>query len=572
MPETLALTRLSLWRYRRTMLFLVIGVTIGIVSSIVAVMISPNRAGQTFSGFALYLTILPAALWSIVLFDYGGVQNLLEGETGCNRWVLRMPIRSWKIAAVPIALKTIWICGLWIALILTTYVVNPFSDGGFVMVASIGFAAAGIWFMGIGWRPFTNGWWRFAVLAFAGAITYASVVLVMIAANVDSEAPSLAKSQWRSWLPLLSFAFASLCYISGVGFTIRAVELARTQSHGIVPEGVPEQTETDLEADSPRASRKIQHASVRRAIAWHYVAQDRDCITRTFLLMVLPAMLIGLLIPFHIVSFIGVLILFLYAGGVAVTGTQHTGKGRYVPTLPTYLAAAPISTANFVWTRTVVILAIVISFISCSLLVYLTWSLWPGNREVWWTWASQRAAALGRPDEPLNIGIRWSLAIVFGFNFFFVCRWIALWWVGLAGRESWSIVFAFASSLFVIVIAGIVLNWFLRNATDWDSVTASAKSWLEYLPHLITALLIGKLVAFIAATTWLAHSRLVSPRGIGVAVALWVAVIVSVAVLMWMLIPDPRATLTWCVIGTVLSVPLARVLVMPIMMQFNRCR
>ena len=123
MAETLALTRFCVLRYWKWTAFLAASVLFGVVSSATAMQFS-GRIGENFVGFAVLFTFLPAAFFALALFDYGGLSALESGQSGCSHWILRMPIHSWKIALVPIVLKTLWIVGLWFAFLLTIRLVD----------------------------------------------------------------------------------------------------------------------------------------------------------------------------------------------------------------------------------------------------------------------------------------------------------------------------------------------------------------------------------------------------------------------------------------------------------------
>ena len=94
MPELLALTRLSLVRSRPLLLMMVGAVVIAAATAYVAGPIDQDSIGQQIALFTLFLTLMPAALSSVVLFDYSAEGNMNLPESGCSHWILRMPVKS----------------------------------------------------------------------------------------------------------------------------------------------------------------------------------------------------------------------------------------------------------------------------------------------------------------------------------------------------------------------------------------------------------------------------------------------------------------------------------------------
>jgi len=84
--------------------------------------------------------------------------------------------------------------------------------------------------------------------------------------------------------------------------------------------------------------------------------------------------------------------------------------------------------------------------------------------------------------------------------------------------------------------------------------------------------LVCKLVATMASG-WTAFSkRLISSREMITIVALWAGIVLVTATLLAALIPDPRATWWWCISLTAIVVPLARILLAPVALAWNRHR
>ena len=159
-----------------------------------------------------------------------------------------------------------------------------------------------------------------------------------------------------------------------------------------------------------------------------------------------------------------------------------------------------------------------------------------------------------------------------GVNAVLLFRWVGFLWVGYSGRDAWTLIHVVVSGVIAIAFIGILVRWFITHATDWETVRESAHYWLQFLPHLVVTLLAIKLACAIAATAWIIRWDLVGDAGIVKSLLLWAFIAGGFGIGFWVLIPDPRATLTWCLAFSILTVPLARVMVLPAMMQLNRVR
>lgn len=579
MIETMALVRFSIRRHTRFLTILGLMVGTGVLMAFVAPKIIPGSLGDNIGIFGLVMGLGWSALLSIALFDYGGFANLAEGESGCNRWVLGMPIKSWKIAIVPIALRTFWIAGLCVIALLVfkiTGILNsnpnpaPHSLRS-LLLGCICVAALSTWGIAIGWRPFSNGWWRLAALGVLGLLAYSALILVLATAESGPFRHLTGwKAQMRASLPAALTIGVIVLYVSGVWFSIRAIKLAKVESHGLVPEA----GKMVREAAQAANAKRLEHKTARRALVWYYLAKARPWIRRALVIMA-PGLLMAILfVPLHVVSAIAVFAWTLYTGAIGVTQGEgnHGQKPRYKTNMESFLASSPLPTATIAWTRLATHLGTLAGCMSMGLVVFVGWMIWPENRATWWQWASEQAVASNAPEQTLAIGLRWSLAIVIGVNAFLLFRWATFIWVGYSGRESWTVVFSVCWGVLLLGLLGIVLGWFLTNATSWDNVRESFWHWMEFLPHLCATLLVIKLICSTLATAFLIKWDLVADAGVVKALLLWLLVAGGLGVGMWALIPDPRATLAWCLTGSVLAIPLARIMVLPVMLQLNRVR
>ena len=125
----------------------------------------PAADGGRAAIAGVFLALLPAGIASLMLFDYGQTKNMNGAESGCDDWLLRMPIASWKIAFAPIVLKTLWIVGIWCVFALTaTYFGFDEESLPSFFPAVVFFSGAMVWVLFLAWRPFRSGWWRMGLI------------------------------------------------------------------------------------------------------------------------------------------------------------------------------------------------------------------------------------------------------------------------------------------------------------------------------------------------------------------------------------------------------------------------
>ena len=169
------------------------------------------------------------------------------------------------------------------------------------------------------------------------------------------------------------------------------------------------------------------------------------------------------------------------------------------------------------------------------------------------------------------IGLRWSIAVVIASATFVLGRLATYFWFGMTGRQWVGVVMAVVIGMMVFVPLSIAFHWFAQQR-DWESAQASALYYAGFLPAIVIGLLVLKSLAVAAAVAVVSSRKLVSHSRILRVVAIWVAITLTVATTLAILIPDPRATYLWCLGLTTLAVPLARVLVLPASLAWNRHR
>ncbi len=391
MSETIALTRLAISRSRNIMVGLigvaVIGISIG--ASFEFTFHDPSRTDLPWLSVFIFWSSMPAGFATFVLFDFGSGHGINLTESNVDRWILGSPIRSWKIAIVPLVLKTAWISVFWLIVVMFL----RYADVEAIpkLIPCIALSSVVIWAMAIAWRPMHWGWLRFILLFLAEVSTIAVFIVFLNADNLQF--PPWEPASIRSLALWSSQAYLIINFAIAIFASVRAVEIARTSPDGIVPSHTRNSNRGIASGWERWIDRRRNFASPIRALAWYEFATARNLVLRQLAWLVIPSiLLLGLAFPFNGVTI--TLALVAFASWATVAGhtaglTENQGESR----LSTMLTRMPLSNAQIAWTRLAVSLAIMATVYSCIVLVFAGWSLWPPNREVWMDWAAGLAAA-----------------------------------------------------------------------------------------------------------------------------------------------------------------------------------
>ncbi len=565
MHELTALTRLALNQHRWILSILVATVVGGQLITAMMFLADATHVDRSLAVVPSLIVLWPAGFAAFILFDFARGGDLVSPASGCSHWLLRMPIPSWKIAIVPVLLKTAWISMVWLLGALVCALASTISNHEVqlpLVAPCLALSAAAIWLLVIAWMPLHAGWQRLVLLAVFFISLYFSFGLIFVGPHIDRVA-------WRPLVTLAGSVLAVVLYGASVLSAVRVAGIARTSPLGLVREMSGSES---LIRDSHQLTAARMFASPLRALVWHEFAKTKHWVIRSILFGVLPAVLIfGLFVPLHATTVIGVLILFAYIAGFSVCGNAESRDSLTGATLPTYLLASPLSTVQIAWTRLVIPLAVVLGIFSCVLLVFLLWSLWPSNRQTWFTWAAAQAASLDGSHSPFLTGIRLSLASVLAAGTFLIGRIVAYWWIGMSGRPWFTVLMTIVGVAAFLIPLSYFLGWF-RTQSQWTEVQAALRTFLSWLPYLVVGLLALKAVAAASLTVALRRAQLASSRSIGSVFIIWLVIMLVVGSALAMLIPHRQVTFLWCVAATSLAIPLARVLAMPLTLDWNRHR
>lgn len=567
MAELIALTRFCLAGNRRLLFWMLVIVGLGQLNLFAWGVFNPALLQPTILPLTLVCVMFPTVLLSIVVFDYGGSGNLVAAGSGCSHWVLRMPIHSWKIAVVPILLRSAWVSGLWMMLALNLWVMEPHRPLPWLGPCAA-LSAASVFLLVVGWQPFTVAFLRIPALAIGAVAIFACFVSILSAAGVDGQ-------PWpRGWTFLVS-VLGIVIYGSTVALAMRAIATARLNATGIVPE---------LRAAAPR---KIVHALTQRdwlitrsgpftgplrALIWHEVLLIEKAATYMLIFCVVPASIFWIaIVPLNAVAFWIVNAMFCYAAIFAINGSHATPMARGVSTIPTLLSASPLSNATIAWTRWLVPVAVASAIYLCVATVLVGWFLWPSNRVQWLQWAEAQRSWCDASGSSVSIGLRLQLAAWLAFFIFAISRLSSYWWIGQTGRQWFVVVTSSIAIALYLVPFSLGLAWFMRQ-TDWQDVQTMGHLLLRQASTAIGVAMVLKIIAVALVAMQVYRKRLVDASTLATVLAIWLGVVATVSVGLWLLIPSSQITFAAVTSVTVITIPLARMLAMPWAVAWNRHR
>ncbi|QDV69748.1 hypothetical protein Poly24_34650 [Rosistilla carotiformis] len=567
MNESYALFRLILSSHRRVLISMISLVAAGQIVVWGSAVLHPQWLQSNFVPMTMICSLLPAALFSFVVFDYGYQSDLHFTASSCNHWLLRMPIKSWKIAAIPVALRTLWVSVLW-TLVQQGEAWLQGRESWPWLAPCLCLAGAAIWVMGITWRPFANPWFRLLALLIVAIAFYACIAFIF-------GGRSMVAASWRGSVGPAGLAMAAVFYAGGVVASFDAVRLARTNARGMVPETERRHLASgrDLAVNDSQLAIAPRHfMRPYTALLWHEWIRIRGSAYKTAVLFLFPALLLSVfVVPFSGPAFVMLNVLIAYAGIFAASGNLSRSTIGNSSSLPTYLIASPIRSATLAWTRAFVPIAV-------AAIIYLSiapaiagWAIWPSNRAHWIAWAeSYRSWFDGQDASPL-FGMRLAGSFCLAFAATFLSRVASYWWIGMTGR-SWFILSAsVVAILFYLLPFSLFLAWFMKQ-TDWSTVQAMGPWIGHWLPTLLFVGIATKLSAVAIVAFLLSYRRLATPTAIVSVIASWAAACGTLAALLSLLVPDSRFSFAWMLAAATLTIPLARILAMPVAVAWNRHR
>ncbi|HBJ33496.1 MAG TPA: hypothetical protein DDZ51_01805 [Planctomycetaceae bacterium] len=372
MHELIALTRLSLLQFRWVYFTFIAAV----ISSPLIALVYPTISSTSYvdSLLAIWISLAVAAGFAgVTLFDFTQRGDLISPQSGCNHWLLRMPVASWKIALTPVVLKTVWFAMMWgvIATIITINNVESVPIFG----PTLCFSGGAIGLMATSWMPFRRGWHRLIVVPIILITAYLLLCLIAVAPHTHP--------LWRTVInvsgPILSVVF----YASAVAAAFWVTQVARTSTLGLTSErqwAINDATDSGL----VQTYRDPGHA-----LAWHEFYRSRNWVLRAMAIGVLPAIVFfGAIFPVNEATVVMAFIVFAYVAAFAVGGTGDMLAASTTTAFQTYLLVSPLSTVRLAWTRFAVRVSLAAAVYSAIFVAFGCAMLWSTNRNVWSQWAT----------------------------------------------------------------------------------------------------------------------------------------------------------------------------------------
>ncbi|GAA5508751.1 hypothetical protein [Novipirellula caenicola] len=560
MSDSLAVIRLT-WLKNRFLLMFFVGI-IGIAEVLLFAISRQQARFDSFASVILCVAFLPAMSWGIFALDVSPFGKLDSCESGYSHWLLRMPIANWKLALIPIAMKTAWVFAVWFVVSKTLV---WFGASTWVLIPGFLVAATGALISALAWRPFRSGLLRIWMLFILAPVSYG---LCLMAISGKSEAGLSSTAEHGVTIAVAVY------FLLSVGIAYRAVTVARHHVAGMIPadaSGWVAWLWSQLSWDRI-AEQTASHRSPVRALVWHDLHRSRAYRVNSFLFMACPAMMVAALFSWAPVALaiMSVMCMF-FVGMISAARSLEPETQPSMSTLPTYLSISPLSDATIAWTRFAMIAGYLSLFLSLSIVFYGVCMIGAENRENWSRWATWLASQDTVTGTATVVGLRVTLAILFFTSLLLwgvSCSYV---WVPMYGHR-WvdvGVVVVSATVVFALLFAGV--RWIIVQP-DWPTLTASLLLFLERLKTISYAAVLVKLVMIVGTAIVVSRSHVASWASLLQVIAIWTLITLAMGLLLFGLIPDSRFTLSICLTFAVLVLPLPSVLVLPLALNRNRHR
>jgi len=523
---------------------------------------NPNTS--RIAGFALTVCFLPAILWGVFALGVTDWNYLETAKSGYDHFLLRMPISNWRLALIPIAVRTAWISVVWLAF---SAVLIHLGFRMWLAAPILSLSAASVCMSAIIWRPFRSAWRRLWALGITGLVLYITVAI--ICGGGEARLPFLAE-----------FGIASVClvvFVLSIVFAHRSIRLARCHVLGVVssePVGRVERTWTRMVGQSDGACPTRQHANINRALLWHDWQRSRGYRVKAILFIALPSSLLfffqsGAAIT---VATSGLSVIFLlFASIMSMFKIVEPLSKESLPTLPPYLAASPIPTSALAWTRLFSVVTLASLFTLSSILVFAMTMLWPENRYEWLRWAQELTQSGTIAGTPLAVGLRATMAIQLSWSLLAVGFVAGHLWIAMAGRSQIMMTAIIGYTVLFFSSQFAFLWWFLSHPEV--EIVRLTTQWLwEVWPIVVSILLGVKILAASAAVVATRRREILNRTQLGWVTLVWLSLVFFLASILFGLSPDTRYHYWLCCGFVALVIPLARIIILPLAVSSNRHR
>jgi hypothetical protein len=509
----------------------------------------------------------PAMLWSLAMFEFGNVDTACAGQSGYSHWLMRLPLSNRTLAVVPLLLRFIWITFFFSTFYLASGLLGgvwlPFWSGLLV------FMAGGVWTSIISWTPCSGILSRVLLIIVPGLLYYALFASVM-AVHFSNFTDIAVFREYPVPIKVLVYSITVLVFVGGFWCALGAISLARNNHNGLIPE-----TKTKFAGWwgrfngllAPDASSVKLHANRRRALAWHDLRRVMLFSEKSLLILIGAFALLAMaFLPLEAANFIFSFLLLTNIGTIAGQGLLEPTKMQG-SSLPTYLAASPLTCAEIGFTRAWSTIGVALGCLAFFAASYGLCLLMPYNQQRLFAWIESNNAIYGDSFA----AYRWMALVALVSVAIIPTRILGFVWPTLTGRSRLAMFALIAPLLLVFGGIFVVTFWFLKQ-TDWESAQANAWYWASWLPTLMAVMLGVKFAGTVFAVNRCLSKRLVSVKSASVIAAVWLTATLVIATVCQWLIPDHRIAFAWTLMATALVLPLGRVMILPYSVWLNRYR
>lgn len=526
-------------------------------------------------GYLMFFVMLPAGAWGIFLLDFTDDGSVSERGSGFSHWLFRMPIETWKLAAVPIVIKTCWIVSVWF--VFTLCCRNLGAQGWWMMALAVPASCIGIWVFALNWMSTR---WRYSKIAFVFLLLPTS--FAAIGCSVSAMIP-----------PRPGYAIAAVVAVSVViyGLSVvvayRLLKVARVNAAGIIlplgdsartighEVGTEDPLGSSVRAAKPggkgEANHPRTHASASAALTWHDLEKSHSFRLKLLLMVVLPGAICGAMLGAFSGTIVVLSLGFIWLSAAASSSIAASCQRGQSTTLPPYVVASPLTSPQIAWSqmkasaRTTSMIFLVLA-ITCLILCIDS-----GRRAQWEHWAEGVASLPSVSGGAMEVGLQYSAAWLVGLVVLMIVMPLHTEWISMSGRQWVAILVGAIAGCLVFGSVSAVLGWFLVQ-TDYDSAWENARWWQQWLPHLVLGLCAMKLVVTAIVTTKLAQSSLLTAKFQLLIFVAWGLAALALATIFYFLIPDTRVEFLACLIVVGLLLPLSSIQAMPLSVHWNRHR
>ena len=568
MSEIIALTRLS-FAHSRTALTIAIAymLLIHLCACVYGLnALEGNLAQQKAASGIVIMFSLPLLGVTFALFDFSDHGEVGSCATGYLPWLLRMPIKTWKLAAVPLGLKTLWtllVCG---AVALTSRIAGTPLERWFI--PAIGIASLFVLASLVTWQPFRWTHTRLSLIGILFVPSYAWLIASVSLAFADqrSDIPTDTTSITAAWVIGLS-TFTALTLLA-----LRAVRLARFNVSGQIMESRVWTATKATASPSSNAASSVEmtykHPAKVSPVAalLHFDSAKLGGLGAKLVLA-------GWLLIISLASFgdqvgtdnlVFLIVLFLFPG-IFLNEWMITSLDQRF--LPNVLAVAPIPTTTIVWTRQIITTAIWFASLLGIPIVLLIWHLKGADSRMIDAWQRVLGSQFDSPDAVGRLAVAISIVGVL-----LVVR-QTTWNVLANSTDEKRFLYWMIAAKFAVGFAAF--SWFLfqfMRFPNWEAWTQWAWQCIAELPMLLPWLALVKLIIVTIATTMLYRSALARRQTvIGLAVG-YLACVLLIAAFLWQLMPSDGVELWHCIAATAVVMPCSRITMAPLFLAYNRHR